>query len=211
MYKKDCGVIANAMNTNVRIFERGVMFALLSARTQFTRVPDQMKELKAKGADANCLWGWKFGAYQFMQENAATVYGNVVYPKGLPLRDRLARVCAIPGMGIVKGAFVLQLLGYDVACLDARNIIRDGRETREFRTDGIKSGKAFMRKIDRYLAEVEGKAEHYWNAWCEDVGKVYGETADNISWLHVRAIVPLPMRRFTMEVPCHTNMEEIPF
>lgn len=44
-------------------------------------------------------------------------------------------------------------------------------------------------KVRQYVAETFGKAEIYWNAWCEDVAAVYGRTPQQISELHL-AILP---------------------
>jgi hypothetical protein len=100
-------------------------------------------------------------------------------------------LCRVPGLGIVKAGFALQLMGYDVACLDTRNIKREGRNPRAFRSDGEarKAGPAFKKKIARYLSEVEGRAQEYWDAWCQDVASDIGITAAEVSGLHL-AIIP---------------------
>jgi hypothetical protein len=185
------------------------MFAILSARVQFLRVPDQCKELHKHGADASCLWGWKFDAFTYLQDHKNELYGQVA--TALDPERALWDITRIPGMGIVKGAFVLQLLGHDVACLDVRNIIRDGRAPRAYRTDGEsrKSAPAFKRKISRYLADVSGKAQHYWDIWCEGVAADYASTPERISELHLTSIVPHAYRHLTMAVPVRFN--ELPF
>lgn len=208
MYQSHVPTIAAAMRADADTFARGVMFALLSARTQFTRVPAQMRELGKRGKDAACLWGWKADAYAYIEANKATLYRDTI--DCVEAGAAIAVLCRVPGMGIVKAGFVCQMLGYDVACLDVRNIIRDGREPRAFRSDGEarKSLPSFARKIFRYLAEVEGKAEHYWDAWCRDVADTYGMTPQEISALHVSSIVP---RSFRGSMPVPIGMAVIPF
>jgi len=44
-------------------------------------------------------------------------------------------------------------------------------------------------KVAAYVKETYGKAAHYWDAWCADVGEAYGRTPQEISELHL-AIVP---------------------
>lgn len=209
MYAEHVPQIAAAMRADQSTFCRGVMFAILSARVQFPRVPDQCKELTARKASAACLWGWKFDAYAFMTEHAATLYGGVAPENDTALA--LWRLTRIPGMGIVKGAFVLQMLGHDIACLDVRNIVKDGRAPRAYRSDGeeSKAGKAFVRKIIRYVADTQGKAQFYWDRWCTEVAADYASTPERISELHLTSIVPRAMRGMTMTVPIQPG--EMPF
>jgi hypothetical protein len=209
MYAEHVPIIAAAMRQEHSVFCRGVMFAALSARVQFPRVPDQCKELQMRGADASCLWGWKFDAFAYLQDHKNELYGQVA--TALDPARALWDITRIPGMGIVKGAFVLQLLGHDVACLDVRSIIREGREPRAYRSDGEdrKRAPAFCRKIDRYLADVSGKAQHYWDTWCKDVAADYNSTPNRISELHLTSIVPRAYRHLTMAVPVRPN--ELPF
>jgi hypothetical protein len=88
----------------------------------------------------------------------------------------------------VKGAFIAQLMGYDIACLDARNVSREARNPRAYRTDG-KTPRQLEPKVRLYVGETFGRAAEYWDLWCEDVAQAYGRTAQEISELHL-AIVP---------------------
>jgi hypothetical protein len=191
MYSRDVPLINGAMRADFRTFKRGVMFAILSARVQFPRVPDQCAELAKEGAKAKCLWGHKFGAYQYIEEHGATLWHDVCNERDP--EQALYILTRIPGLGIVKAAFILQMLGHDIACLDVRNIIRDGRDPRAFRSDA---------------KETRGKAEFYWDRWCEEVAKDYGSTAERISQDHVNAIVRKSLRDCPMPV---TKATDIPF
>ena len=209
MYASHVPQIAAAMRADQATFCRGVMFSILSARVQFPRVPAQCKELAARKASAACLWGWKFDAYAYLSEHSATLYG-LVTPDHDTARA-LFNVTRIPGMGIVKGAFVLQMLGHDIACLDIRNIVKDGRSPRAYRCDGgsTKESAAHKRKIDRYIADTQGKAQFYWDRWCTEVAADYNSTPERISELHLTSIVPRAMRGMTMSVPIQPG--EMPF
>ena len=195
MYREHVPIINVAMRADLSTFKRGVMFAVLSARTQFSRISAQCEELRQSGAKAKCLWSLKIDAYNYLEEHGEAIWHNVCEAKNT--RNALWAITRIPGMGVVKGAFVLQMLGHDIACLDVRNILADGRLPREYRSDGEvrKTRAAFLRKIDRYLLDTKGKAEHYWNSWCNTVGPDYGMTGEQCSWLHVTTIVPKRLRR----------------
>lgn len=206
MYRNDVPIIAAACRADLRTFKNCVMFALLSARVQFHRVPGQAEEVAAKGDKARALWGWKIDAYKYLEEHANLLWQEAT---SAPTAEHCIRtLCRIPGLGIVKAAFVAQMLGYDTACFDTRNIQREGRNPRQYRTDGIKSGDAFVRKVQHYCAQTRGRAQELWDTWCAEVGPDYGMTAEQCSRLHVDCIVPKKLRRLTMPVPCDI---QIPF
>lgn len=202
MYHNHVGTISAAMKGDKDVFASGVMFAVLSARTQFPRILEQCDDLSHKGDSSNVLWGWKFDAYHYLQEFKHSLWDDVTV-LAPTLEDKLFRICQVPGIGIVKGAFILQLLGHDIACLDTRNVQRLGLNPREYRSDGEnrKSLPSFKRKINRYINDTYGKAAEMWNDWCKDAGHFYGIAPEIVSHMHVKAIVPRKMRKLTQLVP----------
>lgn len=213
MYAKHVPIIEYAMRQDVDTFCKGVMFAVLSARVQFARVPEQCRELAENGQEARCLWSWKYDAYKYLEQHKATIWRAVcACPKTkIGANHAIANLCRIPGLGIVKAAFIAQMLGHNVACLDIRNIQRDGRNPRAYRSDGEarKVMPAFTAKIARYVDETWGTAEHYWNTWCNEVGPDYGMTGEACSMEHVTAIVP--KRLIPRDEPAHDPAMEVPF
>lgn len=204
MYHDDVPIIAKAMREDIDVFSRGVMFAILSARVQFPRVGDQCRQLAKDKDKAACLWGWKFEAYTYLEAHKASLFFNVCHnPDVSLLATKLWHLTRIPGLGIVKAAFVLQLLGENIACLDTINIQREGRNPRAFRSDGPrrKSTFAFEAKISRYVKETQGSAAYYWDQWCMDQGVKYGLTMEQVSALHVSAIVPKSRRSRDQSIP----------
>lgn len=197
MYVYHVPRIAAAMRQDRATFERGVMFAILSARVQFPRVPLQCAELAKQKHKARCLWGWKADAYAYLTANAPQLWRDTLAAPST--EEALFVLTRIPGLGIVKAAFVLQMLGHDVACLDVRNIQREGRHPRAYRSDGQigKSSAAFRRKIARYVADTAGRAQELWDTWCIEVAKDYGDTAMRISEAHLTSIVPRKLRNLT--------------
>lgn len=192
MYDNHVPLIANAMRENYEAFRRGLAFVVCSIRQPITVVPDQLATLFGNGEwDEFPLFGHKWNAWAFITdaERCRALWYTVreSYDPELVIWH----VSRVPGIGIVKAGFVAQLLGCDVACLDSRNITRDGRNARAYRTDGEKrkTKPAFRRKVSRYVADTGGKARHYWDAWCKDVAPRYNMTAEEISCLHL-AILP---------------------
>lgn len=189
MYQDHVSVINSAMRRDPDIFVRGVTFAFLSMRTQFVRVREQMKEVDALGSSARSLWGFKRGGYDFLRQNRIKLWETSVNANDS--ETAISVLTTIPGMGIVKAAFVCQMMGHDIGCLDTRNIQRLGLNPREWRTDGEtrKSTDAFKRKVSRYVDYTQGRAEELWNDWCKDVSSVYKVSAEEISADHL-IIVP---------------------
>lgn len=175
MYLDHVPKIAAAMHACPDTFAAGIMFAVLSARVPFVRVPEMLLEIAEHGKHAAALWRETCAAKD--SETAIVI------------------LTRIPGMGIVKAGFVLQLLGHDVACLDTRNIQREDRDPRAYRSDGEKrkAMPAFKRKIARYVADVGGKAGAYWDAWCTEIGGIYDMSAEDVSALHL-CFVPASLR-----------------
>jgi hypothetical protein len=188
------------MRADPDIFARGITFVFLSIRTQFVRVAQQIAEVEAAGTNARALWGHKRGAYDYLRKNKYALFDAMV--SAHDTENAIGLITTIPGVGIVKAAFVCQLMGHDVGCLDTRNIQRMGLNPREYRTDGEarKQGLAFKRKISRYVDATYGKAEPLWNDWCEDVAKIYKVSAEEISRDHL-VIVPPQLRRIYADGP----------
>lgn len=206
MYQNHVPKINAAMRACPEAFARGIMFAVLSARTQFVTVADQMRELDRDGMNARCLFNWKRGAYEYVTANKHDLWRKVCATNDS--EHALMILCQIPGLGIVKAAFVLQFLGHDIACLDVRNIQREGLPPRAYRTDGKKSGPAFERKVARYVAQTRGRAQELWDAWCEHVGGIYGLSAQMVSAEHLK-IIPRHLRNVRPVAPAVA--QEIPF
>jgi len=209
MYHSHVPLIAAGMRQSGRVFKRGVLFAILSVRSQFVRIDEQMNDLTKFGADSRDLWGWKRDSYSFVVDHGDELWRTLI--RHVPIdRPDLAIVALsrVPGLGIVKAAFVAQYMGWDVGCLDTRNINRLGLSPRAYRTDGAscKAMPAFRRKVDRYVTETGGKAQELWDAWCRDVAVVYRKTPEEISAMHLLIVPPAMRARLTPFPLSHVNL-----
>jgi hypothetical protein len=205
MYLDHVPKIAAAMRADYECFERGVMFAVLSARVQFYRMPEQCAELEAKGADAFCLFAWKYRAYVELRETGRPIWERMCATAD-PV-EALQAVTGLYGLGLVKGAFVCQLMGFDIACLDARNVKRESLDRRAWRTDGRKVSR---KKCARYVEHTLGRARELWDTWCSEVGPDYGMTAEGCSKMHLDLIVR--SKRLMKLPPAEVQLRnEVPF
>lgn len=167
------------MRSDVRTFKRALLFVVLTIRQQLVTVPEQLEQVEQ--GDLSPLFGFKIRSHDYIAEHGEELWRNV---KDASTRVAMLHLLSVPGLGIVKAGFVLQLLGHDVACLDSRNVKREKRNPRAFRTDG-KPAHKLTRKVDRYLVEVSGRACELWDAWCSEVAEAYKLTAEEISALHL--------------------------
>ena len=189
MYADHVPLINDAMRTDAATFARGVMFASLSIRQPVENVPAYLDDLDQTGAESVYLLGMKRNTYRHVMAHREALWSDVCAVSLDRPQDAIARLLEVPGLGIVKAAFIAQFLGHDVACLDSRNVAREGRALRAWRTDGLSPAR-LSAKVDAYCAETWGKAEFYWNAWCEDVASARPRhSAEEISALHL-AILP---------------------
>jgi hypothetical protein len=166
-----------------------IMFAVLSIQQPFRSLPRQMADVRRKGRDSAYLWGWKRDTFDYVQEHKGELFARL--RDAWDAEDAIDILTDVPGLGLVKAGFVAQMLGYDVACLDTRNLIDLGLPLTAFKFDkaGIKKPETRRRKIADYVkfCRDTGGSEHWWNHWCAGLANVV-ETADQISRAHVDVI-----------------------
>lgn len=211
MYQEHVRVISAGMRGDPDVFVRGVAFAILSIRQQFVTVTRALAEVERAGLNARSLWGCKRGAYDFLRKNKISLWNAAVGSERS--EDAIEHLCSVPCLGIVKAAFVAQLMGFDIGCLDTRNIQRLGLNPREWRSDGAerKATPAFKRKVGRYVDATAGRAEELWNDWCEDVAGTYKVTAEEISRDHLVIVPPRLRKRFPLDPVPVIGRQQIPF
>ncbi len=193
MYAQEMPAIRDAMRADLEVFRRGAMFAVCSIRQATINVPGQLATLFDGVEDENPLFGFKFAAFDaIMGPMGAAIWADIRQPLGntpASCEYAIGKLLEVPGLGIVKAAFICQLMGYNVACLDARNVAREGRNPRAYRTDG-KTPRQLVPKVRQYVMETFGKAALYWDDWCADVAAAYDRTPQEISELHLSILPP---------------------
>lgn len=209
MYATHVPIIAAGMRSSADIFRRGVLFAILSARQRFTLVPTQLEDVEDRGERSPYLFSWKAQSWRELEERHGELHARVLGACGL--EAKLTTLCGLHGLGVVKAGFVLQLMGYDIGCIDSRNQRREERPKREFRMDKDTSPAAQARVIARYAESVSGRAQELWDVWCADVADTYYRTPERISEMHT-CIVPKQARLSLRPIePQRISECQIPF
>lgn len=176
-------------------------FVLATVQQSLHSTPAIMEDIALRGIESRYLWGFKADAYEFLTENM-----NAVYETSMSLylnhadpevaRSELLRYFAgLPGLGLVKGGFMVQLCFGYVGCLDTHNIAIFELNDYEFKSSRFKSGKTKTQKklVKSYLSLVDkiGGCDFLWDNWCRYVARKYPErykSAVCVSRLHVEAI-----------------------
>ena len=99
----------------------------------------------------------------------------------------------VPGLGLVKAGFLIQLTYGLSACLDTHNMQRFNIKPKSFdHFKRLKTAKTRHRKVKAYhnLCNRSGGTEKIWDTWCAYVADKYlkYKTADEVSQLHCSAL-----------------------
>lgn len=199
MYSEHVPIICAAMRADLKTFKRGVMLAVLSIRQPFHTVPQACKEVERRGGKARCLWGSKPAAYTYLKTDGETLWHDACAAQSAA--DCIAVMTRVPGLGIVKGAFVAQMLGHDIACIDSRNANRLGMASDAWNAHGRKANERFRQMIHDYVAAYGGRAQEFWDTWCTEIAGIYHTMGDayDVSRLHLTCIVPKALRSLPVE------------
>lgn len=175
-------------------FRRVCTFVLLTIRRPLYKVPGDMADVEA--GDTRHVWGMKrAGIAALAGEGAARLMAAV--DAALAEGDHvgaLAAVAKVPGFGLAKGGFVLQLARGVGGCIDTHNLARFGYGERAFAVDAKRVKDATLRRhAARYMGAVDslGGCESLWDSWCAYVAERQPDRyrdADHVSAYHLLAL-----------------------
>jgi len=196
MYQRDCKKIAKFALKNPDNLARVTTFVLTTIQAGLATTHNQMLDIDKVGADSKYLWGNKRDGYLYMQEHKRVIFAAI--KEAVKTGDAVAAIDVltnVPNLGVVKAAFVAQMCGLDVACIDSHNCDRLGlsRSALKF-PKGVKP-ETKRKKIADYVQFTRdtGGAEYWWNSWCEYVAGNRANkmlaTGDMVSKFHVTAVM----------------------
>ena len=107
--------------------------------------------------------------------------------------DAIRVLVEVPSIGITKAAFILQMCGYQIGCLDVHNMRLAGLSRRVFEHIPT-SMEGLTHKLRTYLdtCHALGGAARMWDQWCSVIARTYPKhfpTADAVSAYHVACII----------------------
>ena len=182
-------------------FARILQFVILTVRVPLYRVRQDTLIAAQGGADAlGVLWGWKHIAYNTAQDEAENSLAYLEHCQGHYDDEReraqamIEYVASLPGFGLAKAGFVLQLAFGLAGCLDTHNLARFHIKESAFK--GYKERKTKRgreRMARKYIDAVYslGGPSALWDTWCEYVATNQPHnynSAEEVSRLHCEAL-----------------------
>jgi len=202
MYKKDNKIIADFLLASPDNMVRGFTFVLLSIQQPTQGLADKMLEVDQQGPECRHLnYGLKRAGFEYVEAHKQAIFERLTEYVGQGLDDveniskALLYVYDTPNLGMVKSAFVLQLLGFNVSCIDSHNLKRLGWKQSQVSLPKTLKHESKMRKIRAYVSQTQQKGTAYWwNSWCHYVaGNIANKkltTGQQVSNYHIEAILP---------------------
>lgn len=172
-----------------------IAFVLCTIQMPLQGVKKQLADVRNQGVRSQYLFGSKRAGYAYALLHARVLHAAVL--AAVQTDDAVGAInvlSSVPGLGLVKAAFVAQIVGLPVACLDTHNLRKLGLAENAFRLSKT-IGPALKRaKIEAYVnvCTSTGGAAHWWNSWCAFVaGSRFNKqlpTADAVSAYHVECL-----------------------
>ena len=198
MYERDNPIIARHMLAHPDNFANGVTFVFTTIQQPLASTVTQMQDIRSNGADSKYLFGSKREGYLYVQKHKKRLHKQMCEcVKNGDTESALDLLTDVPCLGIVKAAFVAQLCGMDVACIDSHNCDRLGlsRSALKF-SKGIKHDLKLKKIADYVQLTIDtGGSQYWWDTWCAYVAGNRAnkalDTAQKVSKYHVTAVMQM--------------------
>ena len=196
MYSEHQPLIADyALSHPHRTF-RTALFVLSTINRHFERVPAVMHAYDTLGITSRYFTRWQRSAIVQLFQDSQRLYllSHMWAKQEVPVERALHTLVRMPGFGMVKGGFYLQLVcpNSPVGCLD-RWHVRRLNVTLPPVPPTIKSP-LLMQHITQYvsLCRANGGAARLWDDWCEVLSTKRPKsfpTPESVSKQHVSCII----------------------
>lgn len=176
------------------------LFVLATIQNPIERAAEDAARIARGEAEPRTLsrsfFGFKLrAAYALMREREALFDDAMTIGASDPLALTL-RFSRLEGFALVKAGFFAQLAFGVSGCLDSHNLARFGLDVRAFRIrppsekTGARAERTRAKRCAKYLSTIErcGGTAALWDSWCEYVASLRGDSAENVSALHVEAM-----------------------
>lgn len=210
MFKDHNPIINRWSQRNFSNFKDTVMFVVLSVKTPFHTLEKQMEDYRIRGLDSKYVWGFKKDTLVWLNANGYELYQKLMELKDAKFgigrgladnteRDRrmMALLVEVPGLGLAKAGFVMQMVFGRVGCIDIHNL-------RRLRTVSVKdvqftkmaTDKTKLKKINNYVSicKHNNSTQRLWDQWCEQLtqkqcNKGRFDSGHDVSRYHVTALM----------------------
>lgn len=205
MYAQHATAIQRYAQQSPECLEHVIQFVAFTIHTQFDVAAEQVRDMRNGEPDVRYANNVKATGYtiNWIEDNRESVWMTLetLYNAAYPDEDTADLMLSylatnIPGLGLVKAGFALQLTYGMSGCLDTHNLNRfdlkvwAGR-SRNFKF--LKTGKARYNRVRQYNQACDdcGGTAALWDTWCDYVAKRWPMRYANgfeVSALHCEAL-----------------------
>ena len=176
-----------------------VLFVLTTIQAGLSTCKGQIDDVNELGAGSRFMWGLKGDGLEYAKANDGFLYGKIKHIEqtfGLDSIDGCVEAIElflnVPNLGMVKAAFVAQMFGFNVACIDSHNLKRLGLSANAVKLGKVKPATRRAKIADYVkMTQIQGSA-FWWNSWCDYVaGNRANKALDNgdiVSRYHVECV-----------------------
>jgi hypothetical protein len=153
-----------------------VDFVLATIQQQFHTVPAILSDWKQNGVEAATMWGMKLNGWSYVRLHKERLWSLVEYDRDADnTHGVIDTLLEIPGLNVTKAAFIAQLMGMEVGCIDTHNAtLYDLNPETWFVRAGC-SASLREAKINNYIDMCRqlGGSKKLWAVWCQFVAELY--------------------------------------
>ena len=194
MYQRDCKEIEHHALASPDGLVDVIEFTLCSIQAGLSTIKLQRKDIAKEAALSRFLWGNKRAGWKYAKKNKARLWGQLVLLREKnEVVEAILLLATVPNLGLVKAAFVAQMLGFNVACIDSHNLKRIGKSPAFVSLPKGLKPETKRKKVKAYVeyCQIKG-SEWWWNSWCDYVAGNKAnrdlDTGDLVSRYHVQAV-----------------------
>lgn len=203
MYDNDVPIIADHGLSSEKGLLDVIEFVLATIQQSLSVVPQIRHDIGQNGMQSRFLFKNKRDGLMYAEDNIAELLEDIceIIAKHGQHSETAATYAVlhffqIPGLGVVKAAFVAQCLGFNTACIDSHNLDRLGISPESVRIRKKLKPRTVVRKIRDYVKLTQQiGCETLWNDWVAYVAETYTGQFENslrdamgVSNFHTRCI-----------------------
>lgn len=199
MFNRDATAIATHAIASPAGLLDVVVFTLCTIQQPLQQVAMQRADIAKVGAASRFLFGFKRAGFEYASEHQGFMWRVALDILARPdnadrKADLIQHFMQVPGLGMVKAAFVVQMLGGGTACLDTHNLKALGMTESAVKVSAKLKPETARAKVLAYvkLCDDTGGSEFWWDKWCNFVAGRRGsplKTGDAVSAYHVDAVI----------------------
>jgi len=185
MYDTHNPLVRKFAQTDAKSLEQVIAFVFASIRVQTSMLPRMMKEYRKRGIKSSWIWGNKRTGIDYVRKHRQDLFDRMTSilraKKATCTHDLLMLFLEVPGLGLPKSGFVVQLVAGKAGCMDVHNVrkympeVDSAKGTPSWLQTSGNSYETKAKKGHKYLELVDlaGGCKPMWNNWCTHLSVIY--------------------------------------